>query len=94
MTGTIRSSAGLDARRKRLLFRCWHRGMREMDLILGRFADATIAELSDAEIEELEKLLDLPDADLYAALTGARPVTAEFGDGVFEKIRTFGVARE
>ena len=43
MTGTTRSSGGLDDRRKRLLFRCWHRGTREMDLILGRFADAEIA---------------------------------------------------
>lgn len=94
LTGTTRSSAGLDVRRKRLLFRCWHRGTREMDLILGRFADARIADLSDAEVDELEKLLDLPDADLYAALTGARPVAAEFGGGVFEKIRTFDVAKE
>ncbi len=44
MTGSTRSSGGLDDRRKRLLFRCWHRGTREMDLILGRFADAEIAE--------------------------------------------------
>jgi antitoxin CptB len=46
MTGSTRSSDGLDDRRKRLLFRCWHRGTREMDLILGRFADAEIATLS------------------------------------------------
>ena len=36
MTGSTRSSDGLDDRRKRLLFRCWHRGTREMDLLLGR----------------------------------------------------------
>ena len=41
MTGS-RSSDGLDARRRKLLFRAWHRGMREMDLIMGRFADAAI----------------------------------------------------
>ena len=40
MTGTEISSVGLDERRKRLLFRSWHRGIREMDLVLGRFADA------------------------------------------------------
>jgi antitoxin CptB len=33
MTGTTRSSEGLDIRRRKLLFRSWHRGMREMDLI-------------------------------------------------------------
>ncbi len=46
MTGTTRSSEGLDVRRRKLLFRSLHRGMREMDLIMGRFADATIAQLT------------------------------------------------
>ena len=45
MTGTNTSSEGLDARRRKLLFRSWHRGMREMDLILGAFADAAIETL-------------------------------------------------
>ena len=67
MTGTTRSSNGLDDRRKRLLFRCWHRGTREMDLILGRFADAEIGNLSDDELTQLETLLEVPDPDLYAA---------------------------
>ena len=69
MTGSTRSSDGLDDRRKRLLFRCWHRGTREMDLILGRFADAEIATLGDDELAQLEYLIELPDPDLYAALT-------------------------
>ena len=45
MSGTTRSSKGLDQRRRKLLFRSWHRGTREMDLIMGRFADATIEQL-------------------------------------------------
>src|SRR5215217_8121188 len=61
MTGTTRSSSGLDDRRKRLLFRCWHRGTREMDLILGRFADAEIGGLADLELKQLEDLIALPD---------------------------------
>src|SRR5512140_273429 len=68
MTGTTRSSDGLDERRKRLLFRCWHRGTREMDLILGRFADAEIAKLGDDELAQFERLIEVPDPDLYAAL--------------------------
>ena len=47
MTGTTRSSAGLDARRRRILYRSWHRGTREMDLLMGRFADALIGEMSE-----------------------------------------------
>jgi antitoxin CptB len=67
MTGTTRSSNGLDDRRKRLLFRCWHRGTREMDLILGRFADAEIGNLSDAELSELERVLEVNGA-LFARI--------------------------
>ncbi len=64
MSGTARSSEGLDARRRKLLFRSWHRGIREMDLILGGFADAAIATLTDAELDQYEHLLELQDADL------------------------------
>jgi antitoxin CptB len=89
MTGSTRSSDGLDDRRKRLLFRCWHRGTREMDLILGRFADAEIANLSDDEMSDLELLIDVPDPDLYAALTGAIPPAAEHAGALFERIKAF-----
>ncbi|HTO63357.1 MAG TPA: succinate dehydrogenase assembly factor 2 [Bradyrhizobium sp.] len=94
MTGTTRSSDGLDARRKRLLFRCWHRGTREMDLILGRFADAEIATLPDDELDELERLIELPDPDLYAALTGDQPAAASLNGTLFERIRSFPPAGE
>ena len=87
MTGTTRSSGGLDDRRKRLLFRCWHRGTREMDLILGRFADAEIEGLSDGELDTLEQLLELPDPDLYAALTGDKPLPAEYASALFDRIK-------
>ncbi|MFL6818539.1 MAG: succinate dehydrogenase assembly factor 2 [Bradyrhizobium sp.] len=89
MTGSTRSSDGLDDRRKRLLFRCWHRGTREMDLILGRFADAEIANLSDDELTEFESLMDAPDPDLYAALTGNMPPAPEYSSAVFERIKSF-----
>ena len=89
MTGSTRSSGGLDHRRKRLLFRCWHRGTREMDLILGRFADAQIANLSDEELAHLEYLMDVPDPDLYAALTGSMPPAPEYATDLFLRIKTF-----
>ncbi len=91
MTGSTRSSQGLDDRRKRLLFRCWHRGTREMDLILGRFADAEIAGLTDQEIGELEHLIEVPDPDLYAALTGDKVLPAEYATALFARIKAFRV---
>jgi antitoxin CptB len=92
MTGTTRSSGGLDDRRKRLLFRCWHRGTREMDLILGRFADAEIATLSDDELGTLERLIELPDPDLYAAVSGDKALPAEHASALFDRIKTFRAA--
>jgi antitoxin CptB len=92
MTGITRSSDGLEDRRKRLLYRCWHRGTREMDLIMGRFADAHIADLSEAELDELERLGELPDPDLYAALSGAGDIPAEFADGIFLRLKSFRAA--
>jgi antitoxin CptB len=89
MTGSTRSSDGLDDRRKRLLFRCWHRGTREMDLILGRFADAEIAGLADGELDQLEHLIEVPDPDLYAALIGNRPLAPEYANPLFDRIKSF-----
>src|SRR6478672_4172840 len=89
MTGTTRSSGGLDDRRKRLLFRCWHRGTREMDLILGRFADAEISDMRDDELAEFERLIELPDPDLYAALIGDTPLDPEYATALFDRIKAF-----
>ena len=78
MTGSTRSSEGLDPRRRRLLFRAWHRGTREIDLIMGRFADAHIADFTDAELGEFERLIEVPDTELLAWVTGqVEPPTAE-----------------
>jgi antitoxin CptB len=93
MTGLARTSAGLDERRRRLLFRSWRRGTREMDLIMGRFAEAAIADLTDAEIEEFERLSDAPDPDLYAWLTGAAPVPSDYDLPVFRRLRDFFTTR-
>jgi antitoxin CptB len=89
MTGTTRSSGGLDNRRKRLLFRCWHRGTREMDLILGRFADAEIETLSEDELGTLERLIEVPDADLYAAISSDMPLPPEHASALFDRIKAF-----
>lgn len=62
-----------------------------MDLILGRFADAEIADLSDIELAQLEGLIEVPDPDLYAALTGDRTLPAEHAGALFDRIKAFRV---
>lgn len=86
MTGTARSSEGLDARRRKLLFRSWHRGIREMDLILGGFANQAIGSLTDGELHQYEHLLEVQDADLLAWVTGTAPIPAAFDTPFFRKI--------
>ena len=89
MTGTARSSEGLDTRRRRLLFRCWHRGMREMDLIMGRFADAAIEQLTSDELAEFEYLLEVPDRELLAWIIGEADVPPGYDTVLFRRLRDF-----
>ena len=92
MSGTTRTSAGLDVRRRQVLYRAWHRGMREMDLIMGRFADAAIAELSTDELRDFARLLEVPDPELYAWVTGERQVPVDHDSDVFRRLRAFHLA--
>jgi antitoxin CptB len=64
----------LDERRRRLLFQSWHRGIREVDLILGRFADAALGGMNDAELDDYEAVLDVPTPDLMAWVMGEAPL--------------------
>jgi antitoxin CptB len=89
MTGTARSSDGLDARRRRLLYRAWHRGMRETDLIMGRFADASIEQLAAAELADFEQLMDVPDRELLAWVTGEADVPPNYDTALFRRLREF-----
>ena len=89
MTGASRSSEGLDTRRRKLLFRCWHRGMREMDLIMGRFADAAIEQLTSDELAEFEHLMEVPDRELLAWITGEAHVPPEYDTALFRRLRDF-----
>ena len=89
MTGTTLSSDGLDLRRRKLLFHAWHRGMRETDLILGRFADAAIVQLTDAELTQFEDLMEVPDRELLAWVTGEVDVPAAYETLLFRRLRDF-----
>ncbi len=82
-------SSGLDDRRKRLRFRAWHRGTREMDLVLGRFVDANLVALGDDEIVLLEALMEVPDPELYLWIAGTADVPVNYDTALFRKIVAF-----
>ena len=76
-------------RRKKLLFRSWHRGTRELDLIFGAFADAAIETLDADQLDDYERLLNMPDNDLMAWLLGVSAVPAEIDSALLRRILAF-----
>ncbi|HTV32432.1 MAG TPA: succinate dehydrogenase assembly factor 2 [Methylocella sp.] len=81
--------SGLDTRRRKILFRSWHRGMREVDLLLGRFAEVQIASLSDTELDAYESLLEAADRDIFAWLIGEADPPSPYDTSILQKIRAF-----
>jgi antitoxin CptB len=81
----------LHLERKRLRYRSWHRGTREADLLLGRFADAHLAGLDEAQLSRFAALLELPDPDLVDWLSGRAPPLAGHDNDVAALLSAFKV---
>ena len=79
----------LDVRRRKLRYRAWHRGTREMDIVLGRFADAALDGMSASELDAFEALIDVPDPDLLAWVLGQHPVSPSHDDAMFHRLVAF-----
>lgn len=79
----------MDDRRKKLKFRAWRRGFREIDLILGPFAERSLADLDEAGLVAFEALLDAPDQDVYAWITEASAAPPEHDTPTLALIRAF-----
>ena len=78
-----------EARLKKLKLRAWRRGFREADLILGPFADKHVATFSEAELVWFERLLEVPDHDLYGWILEREPTPAEFDGPLMNKLKAF-----
>lgn len=68
------AAAPLDSRRRRLLFRATHRGTHENDFLIGGFVAVRIKQFGDAELDQLDAILDMPEPDLADYLTGRLPI--------------------
>ena len=79
----------LDIRRKRLLYRSWHRGTREADLLLGGFAEAHLAGFDEARLDRYEALLECPDADLFDWIAGRALPPPEYDHDVTRLLLAF-----
>jgi antitoxin CptB len=79
------SSAELEGVKKQLLWRARQRGLLELDVILGSFADKNLKTMTSAETAEFEKILALESPDLYKLLSGQVPPSPEFKDSAVLK---------
>ncbi len=86
------TSEDLTMRRRRLKFRCWHRGMKETDLLLGRFADAHVDDMDAAAVTDFEALLETPDQDIFGWIVGGEPVPEEAHTPLLDHLLAFYAA--
>jgi antitoxin CptB len=75
-------------RLKRLRYRAHHRGMKEVDLILGPFADGHLGTMGRDELDTFERLLDVADDLIYAWIAGGAQPPADLCDDLMGMIRT------
>ena len=52
-------------------------------------SDLSSTAMRDDELAELERLIELPDPDLYAALIGDTPLDPEYATALFERVKAF-----
>ena len=83
----------LEARRKRLRFRSWHRGTREADLLLGGFAESCLDAMTAEDLALFDAILDRPDPVLMAWMTGVQVCPASERDAVMDRLLQFCDAR-
>jgi antitoxin CptB len=76
----------LSPRRRRLMFRAWHRGTKEADLMIGGFVQRNIATFTESELDELEAVLELPDVDLADWLSGRRAIPPEVATPMLDRM--------
>ena len=79
----------IDARRRRLRYRAWHRGTKEMDLVLGPYADAHVAALDAAGLGRLEALMEEADTDLLKWVMGQETPPANLDTELLGRLIAF-----
>lgn len=90
---TSQNTADLETIRKRLRYRAWHRGMLEMDLVLGHFADVHLAGFGEDELARFELVLEELDGDLMSWITGQYAIRDDADHEMITRIMAFQAER-
>ncbi|MGI9464829.1 MAG: succinate dehydrogenase assembly factor 2 [Aestuariivirgaceae bacterium] len=83
-----------DARKKKAIWRAEHRGIREMDLLMGGFARENVPAMDEAALCEFEALIEVSDLELYDWLLGRAEPPAEHRTGTYERLHSFRFDRQ
>jgi antitoxin CptB len=86
MNTPLTRSSDDEIRRKRLLWRATHRGIKEMDLILGGFVARHLPQFTEAEVAELERIMEIPDQDMLSWATRQEPIPAHYASALLTRI--------
>lgn len=78
----------LNVRRKRLKFQAWHRGTKEVDLLLGKFVDLHLSEFTATDLDWFDQLLNEADQDITDWITGKRPLPEEFDTPLMARLKS------
>ena len=85
------SEPSVQERRKRARWRASHRGMKELDIVMGRFADEFVETMPVEELGRFEELLRIEDVDLFAWLIRRMPVPAERDSALLRRLLSYRV---
>ena len=83
------SDSEVAKRRRQLKFRSWHRGTREMDFLMGRFADSHIDGFGPEQLDLYARLLENSDPEIYDWITGKTPVPGDSDSEILTQLRNF-----
>lgn len=82
-------NTALSPRHKKLLFRAWHRGTREADLMVGRYAQEHVAQWDEDRLDLFEEFLDEADADIFDWVSGRQELPILPCRIILEEMKTF-----
>ncbi len=83
------SGSDVGMRRRRALWRATHRGSKEMDFLLGRFAVAALDGMNANDISIFERLIDVPDPDIENAVLEGQSLGDPELDELMQQVRRF-----
>ena len=81
----------LEIRRKRLRYHSWHRGTKELDLVLGQFGEKYLPTMSEKAIDLFEAIINENEHDIYAWLAGQEPIPTQHDNHIMNMIINFKI---